>query len=103
MLTINGVADKPNELADNLFKVISECPFEKNKDVSGWNDAAMLYDLVIRNTFGIASSKIISKSIFIEEPVVTETIDLNSYLVVDLLVEVHNENSRLNYKFPISY
>lgn len=105
MLTLHCTEEETNDVSDNLFKVIKECPFERNKDVSNWADAKHLYDACLKNTFGSngAGAAIVGKTISIEEPDTARSIDMNSYLVVDLMVELHHETARLVRKFPISY
>ena len=105
MLTLNHTLEDSHELADAFYKAIKECPFEKNKDLTGWADAKILYDIVVKH-YLIEEGKdstILEKKITIQDPDPKISDDMNSYLVVELLMSQLNGRVRLILNFPVSY
>lgn len=106
MFNLHHTASETNPVADNLYRTIKECPFEENKDVTGWSEAGIIYDSILTHFFGTDRKgvNITKKYITIEDPVVTtSTEDMNSYLVVILDVNVLSGRFQTTYKFPIDY
>lgn len=106
MFDLNHVATTSNEVADNLFAAIKECPFEKNKDVTSWNEASILYKEVLSHFLIVEEHgvNITGKSITIEDPIVDKNNqDVTSYLVVVLNVNVLSGRVKLTYKYPIDF
>jgi len=105
MLTLNETLEDSHELADAFYKAIKECPFEKNKDLTGWADAKILFDIVAKH-YLIEEGKhtvILDKKITIQDPDPKISDDMNSYLVVELLTSVLTGRVRLILNFPVSY
>lgn len=106
MINLHDVATDTHPVSDGLYKAIKECPFEKNKDVSNWNDTAILYDIAKKHFFGsVADQAIITEKIItIEDPEVSATSkDVTSYLVIYLTLSVLSGVTSITYKFPIDY
>jgi len=105
MLTLNHTLEDSHELADAFYKAIKECPFEKNKDLTGWADAKILFDIVVKH-YLIEEGKdstILEKKITIRDPDPKISDDMNSYLVVELLMSQLSGRVRLILNFPVSY
>ena len=105
MLTLNHTLEDSHELADAFYKAIKECPFEKNKDLTGWADAKILFDIVAKH-YLIEEGKhtvILDKKITIQDPDLTVSDDLNSYLVVELVMAGANGRVRLILNYPVKY
>ena len=105
MHTLNHTLEDSHELADGVYKAIKECPFEKNKDLTGWADAKILFDIVVKH-YLIEEGKdstILEKKITIRDPDPKISNDMNSYLVVELLMSQLNGRVRLILNFPVSY
>lgn len=103
MITLIETLENSHEVADTFYRAIKECPFEKNRDLTGWAEARILYDIVIKHylTDEGKNAVILDRKITIQDPETSD--DMDSYLVVELLVSVTTGRARLILKFPVSY
>lgn len=108
MINLIHTDNESNALADAFYKAIKECPFDKNKDVSGWADAKVLYEKVLSKFFTEIpeGSQIKHRRIFIEDPDLTICDDMNSYLVVELVLSQGCDKEQevcVFYRFLVDY
>ncbi|MEG3034107.1 MAG: hypothetical protein RR877_01270 [Aurantimicrobium sp.] len=105
MFNLHHTAENSHELADAFYKAIKECPFEKNKDLTGWADSKILYDIVVDHFMGDNAKDVHigHKKITIEDPDPAISDDMNSYLVVELITSILTGRVQMVYKFPVDY
>lgn len=105
MLTLNETLEDSHELADMYYQAIKECPFGRTKELADWADSKVLFDMVINHFMTEVGQdmEIQERRINIKDPDPTVSDDLNSYLVVELVMGNTSGRVRLILNFPVKY
>ena len=105
MFTLSETLEDSHELTDMYYQAIKECPFDRTKDLSDWADSKILFDMVTNHFMTEVGQdmEIQERRINIKDPDPTVSDDLNSYLVVELVIAGASGRLRLILNYPVNY